>query len=448
MDMNQVLDQAADLLAQSPATEWELAAAIGKHLSLSVRGPELDKFSQSTTQGVALRVIHQGRLGFSFLMGNDSQDLPRVVEEALASAVNSDLKQECCLAGPAPEIPQLKLFDPSVLEDPLEAKKERALAMAQAALDADSRVVHVHPAEVEEQVSQVWYRTSNGLDKSFATTTVGAGCVAMAQQGDEQEAEWDSRTVRFLSELDTITIGKEAGMRAAASLGGAPIKDGRYEILFDNRIAAQLLSLVSESFRGDNVVKGRSLMADKIGQKLFSGCVHMMDDGLYPGGLGSSPLDGEGTVQQKKTLVKAGEVAGFVYDRYWATRAGTHSTGNSVRTSLKTPPEVGYHNLHLIPGKLSPTEAMAQMRQGVWITEIMGGHTADPVSGEFSFGAAGRLIKNGRLAEPVKSMAMAGRIFDLFNSVNAVCNDLRFFGTTGSPSLWVSGVSLSGAEQS
>ena len=445
MDLSPILDQASDLLNSCPASEWELVGVSSDRLSMLVSGRELDKFSQSSSQGLALRVIHQGSLGFSYLIGNDASALPQMVKEALASAQNSDLRQECCLAPALDKLPEVNIFDPKVLEEPLEEKRNRALTMAEAAFGADPKIVHVHPAEVEQAISQTWIRTSNGLDASYSTTQVGAGCVAMAAEGEEQEAAWESHAGRFLAELDPEAIGRKAGRSAADSLGGAPEKDGRYEVLLDNRISAQFLDLLGASFMGDNVLKGRSLMADKMGREVMSPLIDIIDDGLYPRGLGTSPWDSEGTPQKSNTLLRSGKVAGFVYDRYWASRAGVESTGNSARASIKAPPQVGYCNLHITPGDLSPQEAMTQMGRGILITDTMGGHTADPVSGEFSFGASGYLIENGRISRPVKSMAMAGQVVDLFKAAKAVCSDLRFFGTTGAPSLWVSGISLSGA---
>ena len=445
MDLKPMLDQAADLLNKCPASEWEIVAVNSDRISMTLSGRQMDRFSQSSTQGLALRVIHEGRLGFSYLIGNDASALPQVAQEALASALNSDLKQECCLAQAVDNLPEVNIFDPAVLEESLQDKRNRALTMAEAAFASDPKVVHVHPAEIDQAVSQIWMRTSGGMDSSYATTQVGAGCVALAASDDEQEAAWESHGARFLAELDPVAIGRKAGRKAADSLGGTPEKDGRYEVLLDNAITAQFLDLLGASFMGDNVVKGRSMLADKKGQRVMSPLIDIVDDGLYPRGLGTCPWDAEGTPQRSTTLVKSGEITGFIYDRYWAARAGVESTGNADRPSLKTPPQVGYCNLHLKPGGMSPQEAMKKIGRGILITETMGGHTADPVSGEFSFGASGYLIENGQISRPVKSMAVAGQVVELFKASKAVCSDLRFFGTTGAPSLWVSGISLSGA---
>ena len=224
MDLMPVLDKAADLLAQSPASEWELIGVNSDRLSLQISGKELDRFSQSSTQGLAVRVIHKGRLGFSYLIGTDAAALPQVTQEALASAEGSDLKQECCLGEPLGKLPEVNIFDPTVLEESLAEKRNRALTMAEAAFSADSKIVHVHPAEVEQAVSQIWIRTSNGLDSSYSTTQVGAGCVAMAASNGEQEVSWESHSARFLAELDSEALPSAEGPDAPRRIPWAGLR--------------------------------------------------------------------------------------------------------------------------------------------------------------------------------------------------------------------------------
>jgi PmbA protein len=195
---------------------------------------------------------------------------------------------------------------------------------------------------------------------------------------------------------------------------------------------------------GDNVVKGRSLLASRLGRQICSPLVNIVDDGLYPRGLGSAAFDDEGTPQSRKALIRAGVLEGFVFDRLWGARHGAASTGNAVRASLKSPPGVGFSNLYLEPGAQSPTELAQGMGRGLIISEVLGGHTADPVSGQFSFGAAGHLVEGGQPVRAVKSIAMAGQVLEMFSAIQAVGSDLRFFGRVGSPSLLVRGISISG----
>lgn len=444
MSLTSLADQACELLAACEADEWEVMALASDSLSMAVRGRELDKFQQASSLGLSLRVALGGKLGFSYVMGESAEALKQAVQSALASARESDLTQEVGFAAPGAELAECDVFDPQLAQELVEAKKQRALDMAVAALEADPKIVHVHPAEVGEGVSHLTLRTSHGLELEHRGTFISAGVVAMAGNGEEQEVAYDGEAVRFASKLDPVELGARTGRRAAAYLGGAPMPDGRYDVVLENAVAAELLGLLASSLLGDNLLKGRSLFKDKLGEEIISPALTIVDDGLYPQGLGTAPFDDEGTPQRRTVLFEDGVLKNFVYDRLWGAEAGAASTGNAVRGSLKAPPGVGFTNLHLVPGQGSMEDLAGQVSKGMLITEIMGAHTADPVSGEFSLGAAGFLLENGRIGRPVKSMAVAGQVVDLFKAIKVVGDDLRFFGRSGSPSLLVAGLSLSG----
>ncbi len=444
MRLDHELDLAQQKLEAAGVSQWEVMAAHSSSVSIGVRGDEVDKFQEAETQGLCLRIIQEGRLGFSFVMGADEAALDAAVVQAQASAEASDPEPHLSLAGPAGELTPVEVFDPALAEDPVEAKVARAKELAAAALAADERVVHVQPAEFSSSVGLVRLRTSHGLEFSHQGTQAAAGALAMASEDGEQEMGWDSQSARFLADLDIPALGKEAGRRAAAFLGARPVADGRWDVLLHNSVAVQFMDLLAASLMGDSLLKGRSLLAGKEGRAVASPLVSLIDDGLYPRGLGSSSLDDEGTPQQRTELITDGVLTGFIFDRLWAARAGKASTGNAMRPSLKNPPGVGFSNLYLQPGEKSFAELTAGLERGLIISEIMGGHTADPVSGEFSFGAAGHLVEKGRIKRPVKSIAVAGQVLDLFKSVVAVAGDLRFFGRSGCPGLLVEGMSISG----
>ena len=444
MDLLQQLDHAQSLVEKKGVEQWELMALAGESLKIAVRGQEVDTFQQSASQGMALRLIQQGRLGFAYRLGGGLEDLENLVDQALASARAGDLDYPAGLAEPAPLPDPGPLYDPALEDEPLEAKKERALALAAAAREADPRVVHVHPAEVNESRVQVYLRNSRGLDLSRRGSSVSAMAMAVAEGNGGREMGWEYQVCRFLSDLDPARVGAEAGRRAAAFIGAQPVEDGRYPVILENQVAAEFLELLAASLTGDNVVKGRSLLARDQGKQVLSPRLNIVDHGLYPRGLATAPFDDEGTPQAENRLVEKGVVQGFVCDRYWARRLGQQSTGNAARPSLKAPPGVGFKNLYIEPGEASPQELAAGLERGLVISEVMGMHTADQVSGEFSLGAAGHLVEGGRITRPVKSIAVAGQIVELMAAVEAVGDDLRFFGSTGSPSLLVSRVSVSG----
>ncbi|MCB2185413.1 MAG: TldD/PmbA family protein [Deltaproteobacteria bacterium] len=446
-EINRQVAMTQDRLSRAGVSQYEILASAGDSVSVGIKNDQVDKYQEASSLGLALRVLDDDRPGFSFVVGaRDEAAFGLAVEEALASARTSDPEPGYGFAAPQPPYPQVEVYDPAIRQDPVEAKIARAKDLARLAKEADPRIIHVHPAEFGSQESLVRLVTSQGLDLTHRATRFSAGVLALAGQGSEQEMGWESDSRTFLEDLDLAFVGREAGLKAAAYLGGRPVPDGRYDVVFTNAVAAEFLDLLAQSLLGDNVVKNRSLLAGKLGQAVVSPQVTIIDHGLFPRGAGSAPFDDEGTPQSRTVLVKGGVVEAFLFDRLWGARRGQPSTGNAVRASLKAPPGVGFTNLLLEPRESGGTDRdlAKNLGQGLIIGEIMGGHTANPVSGEFSFGASGHLVENGEVIRPVKSIALAGQVVELFRQVARVGGDLRFFGRMGAPSILVEGLSVSG----
>jgi PmbA protein len=216
-------------------------------------------------------------------------------------------------------------------------------------------------------------------------------------------------------------------------------------------VASEFLSLLAHSFLADQIQKGKSSLKGKQGERFFSPCLTIVDDGTYPKGISSSPIDGEGMPSQRTSLVVQGEVAGYLYDRYWANRENLsssksriRSTGNSRRHGIKSPPGVGVSNFFIERGDGTFPKLVENLFTGLVVEEVMGLHTVDPISGDFSLGCSGDWIDKGEKVHPVKSVAIAGNLFELFRRVIMVGEDLRFFGGVGSPSLLIKELVISG----
>jgi len=214
--------------------------------------------------------------------------------------------------------------------------------------------------------------------------------------------------------------------------------------VLDNRVATEILEVIAPAFLAENVQKGKSLLAGRIGEDIFSPMLRIRDDGTLPGGMGTAPFDGEGVPQQNTVLVDKGRLAGYLYDTYRARKAGMVSTGNATRGSSKSPPLMGVSNFFIDNGDTPFAGLLQGIERGILVTTVMGMHTANPISGDFSVGAAGFLIERGSVTVPVKGIAIAGNIMELFHSVELVGNDLRFFGVVGAPSLRIAELDVSG----
>ncbi|MBU0514611.1 MAG: TldD/PmbA family protein [Proteobacteria bacterium] len=419
-------------------TQW------AETLSATAREGQIEVFKRSRTEGTAVRVIHQGRLGFSYFYGDGPEDGRRAVEAAVASSEHAEADEHLSLVEPT-ETPRIEgLKDESLAGIEVGRKRELALELERAALDYDPRVKKARSAEYSESVVQVALTNSAGLADGFEQSACWLQLMVMARDGDEQDVGWDFDFSRRFDGLDVELVARRAAKMACDQLGAKGVPTGNYPVLLANHVAAEFVAVLSSSFQLDNVIKGKSRLADKEGTKIFAETVTIHDDGLYPGGLGTAPCDDEGAPSRTKTMVEAGVVRGFMADGYWGRRAGRPSTGNSRRPGLSGPPMVGVSNFYLAPGEETFEELQARVERGPLVTEIMGLHTADPVSGRFSVGASGLWLEQGRVVRPFKGVALAGDLFELFGQVAAVGSDLRFTGRHGGPSLLIEDLTISG----
>jgi PmbA protein len=210
-------------------------------------------------------------------------------------------------------------------------------------------------------------------------------------------------------------------------------------------VAASLLELLSTSLLAESVQKGRSLLAGRLGQEVAAPSANLIDDGLLPGGLETAPFDAEGNPRQRTVLLERGRLAGFLYDQYGANREGRASTGNASRPGALSPPSVQVSNLYLEPGSHSFEALLAEMGRGIIISNVLGMHTANPVSGDFSVGASGHWVEGGHISHPVKGIAISGNVLTLLSRLAVVGSDLRFWGRVGSPSLLIERLDVGGA---
>jgi PmbA protein len=206
-----------------------------------------------------------------------------------------------------------------------------------------------------------------------------------------------------------------------------------------------LLEALAPAFSARRILKGTSLLAARLGEPVASPAVTLVDEPRLPGGFGAAPADAEGLPTHRTALVEEGRLRGYLHDTYSAAKMGIGRPGNTVRSSYGTPPQIGPTNLLLLPGT-EPVEALlSRAGRGVLITELMGLHTVDTVSGDFSLGASGRLLAGGRPGAPVDQLAISGNFLDLLSSIEAVGADLKLFpGGGGAPSVLLRELSVAG----
>jgi PmbA protein len=228
--------------------------------------------------------------------------------------------------------------------------------------------------------------------------------------------------------------------------GGRQVPTGRYDLVLDPHVGAEMLELLAGALQADQVQKGKSFLGSKLGQQVGAGCLTLVDNGRLPRGLATAPFDAEGLPTQKTLILKQGRLEGFLYDSYTARKGKTRSTGNAGRTSYKGTPGPEASNFYPEAGATRPEHLIAKARSGIYVRSVMGLHTVDTISGDFSLGLMGQRIENGVLTHGVRGVTMAGNLLDLFKNVEAAGSDLTFFGSIGSPTLWIHDISVGGIQ--
>jgi PmbA protein len=459
--MNEVIDQAISIFQRKPIDGYEIYLDQSSHFDVESKEGGIDTFQVSHSLGMAFRILNHERIGFSYttLSGvsevqsrNLSGELEKVIDDAIASAEDTAFDPCYDFAPPLKEAPPSPpIFDETLEGTSEKAKIEKAKELEKAARSVDpEKIQKVRKASYQEAIAHRTLINSNGLQFSYLSTFCSLSVTAVAEEAEEAEVGWDFDTSHFQSDLDVKSVGKEASRKALESLGGRKIPSGIYPVLIHHSVASEFLSLLAHSFKSDQIQKGKSPLKGKKGERCFSRLITIEDNGLHPKGILTAPIDGEGTRSQRTPLVIQGELCGYLCDRYWANReraslgSTAGSTGNSRRSGIKSPPGIGISNFLIEPGTLPFSALLNDLHQGVLLEEVMGLHTVDPISGDFSLGCSGKWVDQGKLVHPVKSVAVAGNLFQLFQDVVEIGEDFRFMGGIGAPSLLVKRLKISG----
>lgn len=411
----------------------------------------IDAISLSDTLSLGVRVFRDGRMGFSYGFGESEDDVRRTVGAAIFCADASDRDDACGLPekgldGPAaPDGPGAPLlFDPSCEGVGEREKADFARDLESRTLAVDPRMKRVRTASLTETVAEDRFRNSRGLSGAQRESLYFASVISVAEEGLEGQTGYGFGFARRFSDLRPGEIARESGRKALRMLKGRPMPTGRFKAILENEAAADLLEVLAPSFLAPQVAKGKSMLAGKIGQPVASRVVEVVDDPLDPGGTGATLFDGEGVPSRRNVLVRNGELASFLSDTFWGRKIGTGTTASLRRPAPKVPPTVGTGGLRVTPGSRTWKQMLSELGNGIVLTEFLGIHTADPVSGDFSVGASGIRFEGGEEKEPVRGFAVSGNVLSLLRDVVTVGNDFRWFGGTGCPSLAVAGLEIGG----
>jgi len=443
--MAEQLDLLADLIARARAAGADAADAVlvsGTSLSVQRRLGETEHVERSEGRDLGLRVF----LGQRAAMVSSSTIDPASFKELAERAV--------AMARVVPEDPYAGLADTAAppeqvaldLVDATEPTTEQLVARAAAAEAAALAVPGINNSEGAEagfSRTEAFLVTSVGFAGSTARTSHSVSATALAGAGTAMQRDYDYHSTVYLADLDDpAAIGRGAGERAIARLNPTRPATARVPVVYDPRVAGGLLGHLAGAINGASVARGTSFLKDKMGQRLFAAGIAVHDDPRRVRGLRSRVFDGEGTPTVARALIDDGVLTTWLLDSRSARQLGLRSTGSAAR-GTGGPPSPSPSNLYLAAGNLTPGELMADIKLGLYVTELIG-MGVNGVTGDYSRGAAGFLIRDGALAEPVAEITIAGNLLEMFAHLTPA-SDLRFRRGTDAPTVRVDGMTLAGA---
>lgn len=428
--------------SQSSGLEAEIYLGRAEERGLEMREGRLDGIQQSLSEGLGLRILSSGRMGFASSGGLSLETLKDLFGKVVRQMdyLEPDSFKAFPKGRPADSDPGLSdsLWDETLFMEGWEKVLPRLKEMEASVLAYDKRIKSVLRLGYGESRGEVVIASTRGVMARERGSSASAGLSALSGQDGELQTGSAYQSERKRGALDFAKVAREAAQRSVALLGARKLPGGRRSVLIDPWVAGEFLELVAHLLCADQVQRGKSLLAGKLGRKIGSELVTFIDDPRRPGGMASSLYDDEGCPTARKTMIEKGVVKEYFYDTYTANKDGRSSNASAARGSYKGLPSPDCSNFHLAPGGKSREKVISETRDGILVLEIMGMHMADPISGEFSVGVSGLAVEKGRLTHAVKSAMISGNLLELLGRVDEVADDLAFYGGMGAPTFRIS----------
>lgn len=429
-----------------PGEQVDAMVARGRSTQVKVYRGEVESFTSAVTSGVGVRIISEGRVGFAHAGSIEPAVIDDVVAQARDNLPFSEPDPWVGLAEPDGVPPVL--HDQWSTEIPAlsaEARIAAALDLEARVLGRDPRVTSARTVGWSDSAGSVAYASSAGLSYVDAATSCSIACQPIAREGDETQIGYASDVARSPGALDVDRVVTESVERATRLLGAVKPPSARVAIFLEPRLAGTLLALVSSMLDGEAVLKGRSPFADRVGEPIAAPSLTVIDDPTRSESLGADSWDGEGLACRPTPLIEAGVLSGFLHNSYTARRAGVASTGSAIR-GARSLPGVGARVLVMTPGRREVGDLVGSIELGFAVESFSGIHSGvNPISGDFSVGAAGVMIRNGDLAEPVREVTIASTLQRLLLGIVEVGGDGAWYpGGDFLASLVIDDVTMSG----
>lgn len=408
---------------------YEIYIDESKLIQLDTLKEELNFAKEEIDMGVGIRVLKDQKQGFAF-----TSNMDKLVETAQKAVDNSKLTKvdDNYSFAEVEKVNEVKkVYDKKFNDLSLDESVEFLKSTISQALDSGCEVTGSGFSASEGRSLIV---NSNGVSIEDKGTGFGLGLSVTIQKDGEIASAYNSQSSRFF-DLDGEKLASEVCDLAKSSLNTKPVETNDYDVVLDYYAAVGLLQTFIGAFNGENVLRGRSILKDKLGEEIASPALSIIDNPLLEKGMGTAKCDGEGSVSRETALIKDGKLNSFIYDIYNANKAGVETTSNGLRGSYLTTPMIAPTNLEF---KFGEMKELSEIDNGVLTTSVLGAHTANPISGDFSVEANNAFkIENGEMGDPIKKAMISGNIFEIMKSVEGLDSEIKQYGSYIIPKLLV-----------
>lgn len=447
LSLSEAESRTADLVAAARKAGADAADALyvcNNSTQISIRLGALEDVERSEGEEIGLRLFVGSRSASVSSSDLSADALALLVERAVAMAREAP---EDPYAGLAPEDRLLRGDAVDVQgDDGADPSPATLRARGEAAEDAARAVPGVTNSEgagASASRSVIALATSTGFARGYSTSGYGCSASVIAGEGGGMQRDYAYHSARHLSDLeDAVAIGRRAGERAVRRLNPGKLSSGAMPIVYDPRVSSGLLGHLAGAITGSAVARRTSFLLDRLGEQVFARGITVRDDPHRPRGLRSKPFDGEGLPTAPRDIIADGVLTGWIMDSASARQLGLQPTGHATR-GVGGPPGAGLTNLYLEAGPLSPEELIADIRLGVYVTELIG-QGVNGVTGDYSRGASGFVIRDGQICEPVAEITVAGNLKDMFRELTPA-SDLVFRRAVDAPTVRIDGMMVAGA---
>jgi len=432
-------------------SEFELYSKRGTSFEVNIFEGEIDEYKNEKTAGICFRGKVSGKMGYAYSEKIDDSVIAFLVDSVKQNAAVIEDADEEFIYGGDTNYPKVEDFNSAIDDIPTETKIETAMEIERAAKATDKRVQNLPFCNFTNVEEDVYIANSLGLELSNKSNGLFGGAFVQVEGADQQvKTAFDCYVGLDFAKLNPTDLGQKTAKKALANLGATTVKSGKYAVVFENTAASDMLETWIGAFSADNAHKGFSILAGKLGEKIATDCITIIDDPLMPAMAATTPFDDEGVASHTKTVIDAGEFKTFLHNTKTARKDGVAPTGNGFKFSFKTQITIAATNFYVKAGTDSHENLLTKMGDGIVISNVEGLHSgANETSGDFSLSATGFLVEGGKVVRAVEQITISGNFFAMLKDIVAVGSNLEFKSTgstnnAAAPSLYVKSLDIAG----